>query len=934
VIRSPAVLLAIGTVIACAGAAPPPAGAPAPVPASATIAAPVAPADAAAARREPILPPVEALMRGLMPLRATGVPEFRNLRPTADGRGVVIAILDSGIDPGTLGLITTSRGQPKILDLRDFSGEGRVPLVPVAPEQDGTVSIAGRRLAGARRAGRIAVGSAWYGGVFRELPLGPAPAADVNGNGTNTDEFPVVVVRASDGWVAFLDTNRDGSLEDEMPLHDFRQGRETVAPGTRPITLAANFADSAGVPRLDLYFDTSGHGTFVAGVAAGHNMFNVAGFHGVAPGASLLGLKIANDARGGISVSGSIARALEYAARFAAERRLPLVANLSFGVGNEREGRATIDSLIDAFLARHPEVVLSISAGNDGPGLSTIGFPATSARALTVGSTFPGVFARRDGEGVPERVAAWSARGGETAKPDLLAPGMAFSTVPAWQTGKEVQAGTSLSAPHVAGLVACLVSALEQEGRRFDAAQLIQALRVSATRLPGGTALDQGGGVPRLAAAYRWLVAGHQGSTYVVRARSGWSAAFRRDGLAGPADTSEVFTVRHAAGQRAARFALRSDAPWLVASDTVVAAPGATDIRVTYRAHQLRAAGEYVGTVTAHNPADTLAGPLFTLVNAVIVPHDLLVRPLVESRRRIGSGRVQRYFLRVPAGGATLHVTVTLPDSANETAVVNLFEPGGQPFRDQAAGWALDEEQGTARFVVRGEDVVPGVYELDVVPSPLGPPDGATVAVRGEIAAVTIASGPAGLEIANPGTGPAAVRVAQHFVGVARTVQLRGRGEPVESLTVDVPTWAQRGTVDVAVAPDLWAEFTDLGVTVFDTAGHQVAREPQNYAVGRQELTLEDTAAGPVVVELFPGWADPGAARPWDVTVTVRFFVDEPMPLGDAVQLRIQPAGRVPIAPALVTSPLVPAGFAALIEVTGESDDGRGPAARRLEGAP
>jgi subtilisin family serine protease len=299
-----------------------------------------------------------------------------------------------------------------VLDLRDFSGEGRVPLTPTAPDPDGPC-CRGRRLAGARRVGRIGqVGVVRR--VFRELALGPAPAADVNGNGTNTDEFPLVIVRASDGWVVFLDTNRDGSLEDEMPLHDYRHARETISPGSRPLTLAANLADSSGVPSLDLYFDTSGHGTFVAGVAAGHNMFNVAGFQGVAPGARLLGLKIANNARGGISVSGSFVRALEYAARFAAERNLPLVANLSFGVGNEREGRATIDSLVDAFLARHPDVVLAVSAGNDGPGLSTIGFPATADRVFTVGSTFPGVFARPGGPATPERVASWSARGGET----------------------------------------------------------------------------------------------------------------------------------------------------------------------------------------------------------------------------------------------------------------------------------------------------------------------------------------------------------------------------------------------------------------------------------------------------------------------------------------------------------------------------------------
>ena len=89
-------------------------------------AAPPAAADATAVpAREPALPPTIAFMTGLMPLKDTGVDQFRLLHPTYDGRGVLIAILDTGVDPGVDGLITTSTGAPKIVELRDFSGEGR-----------------------------------------------------------------------------------------------------------------------------------------------------------------------------------------------------------------------------------------------------------------------------------------------------------------------------------------------------------------------------------------------------------------------------------------------------------------------------------------------------------------------------------------------------------------------------------------------------------------------------------------------------------------------------------------------------------------------------------------------------------------------------------------------------------------------------------------
>src|SRR5258706_1444342 len=110
-----------------------------------------------------------------------------------------------------------------------------------------------------------------------------------------------------------------------------------IALGTKPLTLVANFslvvADST--PVLDLLFDTSGHGTHVAGIAAGYNLFDVAGFSGVAPGAQIIGLKIANNAPGGVTVHASMMRAIDYPAPYAAQRNLPLVLNMSVRVRHD-----------------------------------------------------------------------------------------------------------------------------------------------------------------------------------------------------------------------------------------------------------------------------------------------------------------------------------------------------------------------------------------------------------------------------------------------------------------------------------------------------------------------------------------------------------------------------------------------------------------------
>jgi subtilisin family serine protease len=850
-----------------------------------------------------------------MPLASTGIDRFRRRHLSYDGRGVLIGILDSGIDPEVDGLQFTSYGAPKILDVRDFSGEGIVALAPLSPAHDGTVKLRDRVLSGTGRIMRITTSAIWYGGEFGELRLGRLPGADLNGNGTNTDVFSVIVVKATDGWVAFIDTNMDGSFEDETPLHDYREGHETLTMGSRPVTIAANIDEAAGAPVLDLVFDNSGHGTHVAGIAAGHELFAVRGFDGVAPGAQLIALKIANNARGGVSVTGSMQRAMAYAARFAEARGLPLVLNLSFGVGNESEGRSVLDSIVNAFLVAHPGVVFAISAGNDGPGLSTLGFPASADLAFSAGAAFPGVYARPRTMGPPtgDIMGWWSSRGGELAKPDIITPGVAFSVVPRFDRGEEFKGGTSMAAPYAAGLAARLMSAMREEGRRVTAADVQQALRASAGRLPGGAMLDEGPGQPDLESAYRWLAAGHQGSVYQIRTTSGRSAAFRRNGMAGPSDTMDVFVVRHMAGLRAAEFVLKSRTSWMTAPATLSAGPLETAIPVRYQPDLLRDPGVYEGTVAVWNASDTLAGPAFTLVSTVVVPHDLADRPLYDERRTIGPARVQRYFLRVQRPRSTLHVSVTLPDSLSQGASVRLYEPGGQPFRDADELSLGHHDPGTGRFMVRGDDFVPGVYELDVFAPPL---TGALVTVRAELAPVTLTPQNDGVEVANTGSATFIGRPGLYLIGAQREFALLGRGAGPDTVMVRVPEWASSALIEVDMPKAQWNEFTGFGVTEFDSAGQQVGQNPLNYAFGRQSLAIPGSLRRhPLMIELAPAFARADGGHPWRATVRVRFLLDRPQSTNRASEVSIVPGGRT-----LLTLPALPLpgtaeGFAPLAEL-------------------
>jgi len=834
---------------------------------------------------ERIAPPDAAYASGWMPLGATGVAAFRRQYPTYDGRGVLIGILDSGIDPGVPGLETTSTGLRKILDLRDFSAEGHVSLSPVIPRGD-TVEVAGRALIGFGRVVALSANGRYYAGAVAEIPLGtPAtidpevrPPSDLNDNGSYTDTLGVIVTRASDGWVLFADTDGDGSLGDERPVRDYLVAYEQFGwhaeGGTPPMTLAANFAESDGQPMLDLVFDNSGHGTHVAGIAAGHDMYGVAGFDGVAPGAQVLGLKIANDAQGGVTVTGSIVRAMDYAIGFARARRLPLVLNLSFGVGNEVEGTARIDRLVDSILSEHPDVVFTVSAGNDGPGVSTLGFPGSAQRGITVGGSFPLVFVESGGAPpAPDPVAFFSSRGGEMAKPDIITPGIAYSTVPPWNIGQERNLGTSMSAPHAAGLGALLVSALSQGRVPHTADQIKRALMVTARPVPGSTAIDDGAGVPDVGQAYRWLQQRREVPLVLVEAlrESGrpTPAAFRLQGFESDADTTQMFRVTPVGGVPSGPATMESDAPWLIAPPAVSLGSAGVEVPIAYRRDQVRTPGMHTGIVRGWG-SDRMDGPLFELVNTIVVPY------ATGESVRVGPvdltvGGLRRVFFGATAG-RPFELTISTPDGG-PVVLTSLHEPGGQPYRG-GNGFPAGAGLQAASYLVAANDVVTGVYEIDAIAPPVAPARAQVDVSHASVAFdVSRDAGGARTRLINAVAGRVTGTVTTVMVGAQRELVVQGHGSATVRVPFDIPAWAMDVEIDVIMNPVAWSDFTDFGVTLFDSLGRIITQKPMNYARERLTAALEDGSGGQsVVVGLFPGFADPDSDDQWSVLLEIRCY--------------------------------------------------------------
>ena len=203
--------------------------------------------------------------------------------------------------------------------------------------------------------------------------------------------------------------------------------------------------------------DDHSHGTHTMGTMSGTADTNLIG---VAPNARWIGAR--NMDRG----DGTLARYVECFQFFVAPTNLsgllpkpllaPHVINNSWSCpaseGCNPSNFAVMDAAVKA--VRAAGIVPVISAGNSGPNCSTVNAPpATHAPGFAVGAT------RQD-----DTIAGFSSRGPVTVdstnrmKPDISAPGVGvYSCV--LNGGFASYNGTSMAGPHVAGVVALMISA-------------------------------------------------------------------------------------------------------------------------------------------------------------------------------------------------------------------------------------------------------------------------------------------------------------------------------------------------------------------------------------------------------------------------------------------------------------------------------------------
>jgi len=211
------------------------------------------------------------------------------------------------------------------------------------------------------------------------------------------------------------------------------------------------------VPEGDEDIDGNGHGTHVAGTIAGSR-------YGVSKKAKVVAVKVLRS--NGSGTMSDVIRGVEYVAeahQIAAQssKKTASVANMSLGGGYSRALNMAVDGAVDA------GVHFAVAAGNDDS--DACGYsPASSQNAISVGAS------------TIDDERAWFSNKGKCV--DIFAPGKDITST--WigsPTATNTISGTSMASPHVAGLLAYMLS-LEDDPSSVTPKQMKERLADTGTK--------------------------------------------------------------------------------------------------------------------------------------------------------------------------------------------------------------------------------------------------------------------------------------------------------------------------------------------------------------------------------------------------------------------------------------------------------------------
>ncbi|WP_439943044.1 S8 family serine peptidase [Streptomyces sp. BBFR115] len=829
----------------------------------------------------------------------TGAVDFVKQNPKADGRGVTIGILDSGVDLGHPALQKTTTGERKIVDwvtATDPILDGDATWRPMVN------AVSGPQFGYGGQTWTAPAGSYQISTFKESATAGGDAKGDANRDGDTTDSWGVLYDPAA-GTVR-VDLNNNYDFTDDTPMKPYKEDHQVGYFGTDdPKTDVAERQPFVVQIRKDVPMDPYGgswvgkkadfvnigvieseHGTHVAGITAANGLFG-GRMNGAAPGAKIVSSRACTWTGGCTNVA-----LTEGMIDLVANRGVDIV-NMSIGglpaLNDGNNARAELYTrLIDTY-----GVQLVISAGNSGPGANTIGDPGLADKVISVGASVSReTWAANYGSEVKTKyqMMPFSSRGPREDggfTPTLTAPGAAVNTTQTWLPGSPVAEagyslpagysmlqGTSMASPQAAGASALLLSAAKEKGVDLTPAVLRTALTSTADHIKGAQAYEEGAGLINVVDAWKSIRKGASAHDYTVKApvdtaidyalkTPGFGTGLydREGGLkAGQSRTYDITLTRTSGPDKAVRHELHfennAEGTFKVVGSDEVKLPLNQPVTV-----KVRATPKSAGLKSAILELDD---PRTEGIDRQILTTVVVAAPVQYTYT--ASGSVQRnstksYFVTVPEGAKSLEVAIGGLKGESQTRFIAIH-PYGVPVDNTSTPYCYPhylDGNGCKPDVRSYADPQAGVWEIEVEARRTSPlldnPYRLDVTVLGaafDPATVTVPEAKVGA----PATASWTVtnkyaaldgKLVGGPLGSAESARPTVKSGEKRTTTVTVPEGAQ--SLDVAIG-GVSDKSADLDLTVYDAKGAQVAQSADGDS--EEAVSIAKPAAGVYTIEV------------------------------------------------------------------------------------
>ncbi|MFJ4551561.1 S8 family serine peptidase [Streptomyces sp. NPDC088817] len=891
----------------------------------------------------------------------TGAVDFVKKNPKADGRGVTIGVLDSGVDLGHPALQKTTTGERKIVDWVTATD----PIV----DSDGTwrpmtTTVTGPQFTSGGKTWKTPAGSFLFNTFSESATKGGDADGDLDRDGKTTSVWGVLYDPAN-GTVR-VDLNNNNDFTDDVPMKPYKDGYQVGWFGQDkkdPATGADLRVPFVVEIRKDVAMDPYGgswvgkkadfvnigvieseHGTHVAGITAANSLFG-GKMNGAAPGAKIVSSRACNWNGGCTNVA-----LTEGMIDLVVNRGVDIV-NMSIGglpaLNDGNNARAQLYTrLIDTY-----GVQLVISAGNSGPGLNTIGDPGLADKVISVGATISKeTWAANYGSVVNKSYSMmpFSSRGPREDggfAPIISAPGAAINTTQTWLPGGPVAEagyslpagysmlqGTSMASPQAAGASALLLSAAKQKHIDLPPAKLRTALTSTAQHIKGEQPHSEGAGLMDIVKAWKSIEKGASAHEYTVKAPVSTSLSWalrtpdfgdglydREGGLKkGQKKTYDVQVTRTtgAAGSVKHHLSLKNDdGTFKIVGAHEVSLPLNKPVTVKIEA---RPASAGVHSAILEVDDNRTEGVDKQIMLTVVVATDIAKPSYTYSVSGVAQrNSTESYFVTVPEGAKTLEVSMSGLKDGSQTRFIAIH-PYGTPVDNTSTPYCYpnyNNPANTCRPDVRSyAKPMPGVWEIEVEARRTSPlldnPYKLNAAVYGldfSPAVQTVDEAKAGVPT------PVSWTLTNKLAGL--DAQLKGgslgssksdrpgiRDGEEQTMTIVVPAGAERLDVAIGNVSDAGA---DLDLYVYNAAGTRVA---YSAAGGSEEsVSIAKPAAGTYTV-LIDAYSVPAGTTAYDYRDVYYSAALGSVKVDEAKLYTLAPNGTAQISADVVANQPAPAG--------------------------